>query len=143
MSDESVTAETSKDPIIRKLEKFAKAPLPVCPARFDVKPDEGVYFCAHPRVFSKHNLVTVGVCRTCLQVTLPPPTAYLPFKLPPAYSHDEPCHYLGDVTSLRTCKSCRGNVRVKVHLCNHPAHQETTLSECLECPDYRPIHPAE
>lgn len=131
------------DPISAKIRKFQSAPLPPCPARHEISPEEGIYFCAHPRVLSKNNLVSTGVCRTCRQVNLPPPKDYLPFKPLPAYAFNGPCKHLGNVKELRECTTCRGNVRVKVFFCNHPAYEATTLGECRNCTDFEPDNVAE
>jgi len=48
-----------------------------------------------------------------------------------------PCRHLGgDTGELRTCRSCRGRVALRVFACHHPAHVTTTLRECADCPDF-------
>jgi hypothetical protein len=48
------------------------------------------------------------------------------------------CRHLGDPIGLRECGPCGGKTRVKVFVCRHPAHVETTIVECRTCPDYMP-----
>ncbi len=47
------------------------------------------------------------------------------------------CVFLGNATGYRECKSCQGNVRLKVFACQHPAHESTTIQECRKCKDYQ------
>jgi hypothetical protein len=65
--------------------------LPECGARHDVRPEKGVYFCAHPGVISKHSLITAAVCRACPWTQLPLPKNLRPFHLPPAHDYSDPC----------------------------------------------------
>lgn len=113
--------------------------LPKCAARHELEPEVGKFFCGDPRVITKHNIVTPTICRHCNVVSLTPPEAYLPFKLPTTPEYTGPCQYLGELLETRECKSCRGNVRVKVFRCGHPEHAETTVKECRDCPDYEPV----
>jgi hypothetical protein len=119
--------------------------LPPCGARHDIERDKGVFFCAHPRVLSKHFIVTAGFCRMCPLKDLPLPETLRPFRLPPAYSHEYsgPCQLLGEFKELRDCPTCKGNVKVKVFECNHPKHDETTIKDCQDCYDYVPPKPTE
>ena len=48
-----------------------------------------------------------------------------------------PCRYLGRQSGSRKCKTCKGNVQLKVFHCRHPEHEETTLRECARCADYQ------
>ena len=50
--------------------------------------------------------------------------------------YNGPCFYLGDARGERPCRTCRGNVRLKVYGCHHEAHEETTIRECQRCVDY-------
>jgi hypothetical protein len=52
----------------------------------------------------------------------------------PAYNG--PCAHLGEHTSERLCKTCRGKVWLKVFQCRHPRHTDTVIRECMVCPDY-------
>ena len=47
-----------------------------------------------------------------------------------------PCYYFGKQTGEKPCKTCRGNVRLKVYVCHHELHDETTIRECERCDDY-------
>jgi hypothetical protein len=47
-----------------------------------------------------------------------------------------PCQHLGEQAGQRLCKTCRGQVRLKVFICNHAAHASTVIRECMACPDY-------
>jgi hypothetical protein len=77
--------------------------------------------------------VSVEVCLICTLRNEPPPESFRPFPPPPPRGT---CRYLGDQTGLRDCPTCLGNVRLKVFACKHPAHEETTIQECLVCPDH-------
>ena len=48
-----------------------------------------------------------------------------------------PCRYLGRQSGSRKCKTCKGNVQLKVFHCRHPDREETTLRECARCADYQ------
>lgn len=51
------------------------------------------------------------------------------------------CAYLGDQTGFRDCALCGGSkTKIKVFACNHPAHIETTWTECQTCPHYASLH---
>jgi hypothetical protein len=47
-----------------------------------------------------------------------------------------PCRHLGAQTGERLCKSCRGQVWLKVFACSHPRHESTVIRECMACRDY-------
>jgi hypothetical protein len=47
--------------------------LPPCGARHDLEPEKGAFFCANPRILSKHFIVTAGFCRMCPLKDLPLP----------------------------------------------------------------------
>lgn len=60
----------------------------------------------------------------------------------------QPCVWLGPpvmangVQVLRECRTCQGNVRLKVSGCNHPGHAAeptTTSKECERCSDYQSV----
>jgi hypothetical protein len=110
--------------------------LPECIARIDVDRAKGLYFCAHPNVASKHNLVTFQNCLICKVVHDGPPSRLLPFRLPGVYTSSGPCKYFGEFISLRECQSCRGYVQVKIFECLHPNHKTTAIKECKDCSDY-------
>ncbi|BBO34433.1 iron-sulfur cluster assembly scaffold protein [Lacipirellula parvula] len=112
--------------------------LPACAARHDVRPNTGVYFCAHPQVFSQHSHVTAELCRVCSLAALPMPANLRKYRELPI--HTGPCEYLGEFQELRPCKTCRGNVMTKVFNCNHSAHRQTTMKECAACYDYVAKH---
>jgi len=77
--------------------------------------------------------VNVEVCEICTLRLGPPPETFRPFPPPPPRGQ---CRYLGGEIGLRDCPSCLGNVRLKIFACHHPAHVETTIQECLVCPDH-------
>src|SRR5437667_10753503 len=97
--------------------------LPPCHSRRDVDPANGLYFCAHPRLHIRNQLVTPANCRACSFWLEPPPATFRVMPKGPLV-RDEPCRYLGEVIELRPCKTCRGDVKVKVFACGHPAHEE-------------------
>lgn len=130
----ATASQDARNKRLRELNKF----MPTCPARRDVKAEEGLYFCADPRVVSNHNLVTSVVCVSCESVRKGPPTRFLPFGEVPA-ERTGPCEFLGDFKEFRTCSSCRGAVRVKVFECIHDKHTDTTFRECEQCSDYRAL----
>jgi hypothetical protein len=111
-------------------------PLPPCHSRRELGPGDTTYFCAHPSVVVQDGLVTAGICQICDFWKQPPPPAFRTYPLPAAKPRG-PCVFLGEQTGLRDCKTCRGSVRVKVFACSHPRHQETTLSDCAVCPDFK------
>jgi hypothetical protein len=113
--------------------------LPPCPARRTLALQGDVFFCAHPRVHAKDQLVTEGVCSICTRWQEPPPAEYRPFPARPAQVYRGPCAHLGEQLRLAGCGSCRGTVRVKVFRCRHPDHQETTLAHCADCQDFAPL----
>lgn len=62
---------------------------------------------------------------------------------PKARVQRPPCVHLGEPVLgpdgepvMRDCPTCTGTVRLKVFGCDHPAHGETTMRQCRECPDY-------
>jgi len=114
-----------------------RAKLQPCQSRRDLRPDQDQYFCAHPRVFSRGNVVTSHFCRGCILRTKPP-KQFRPFMPPPAMVHKGLCFYLGEQRGLRKCESCRGEVKLKVFGCRHPLHEETTVNDCKHCGDYEP-----
>ena len=107
-----------------------------CHSRREVDPEGKVYFCAHPRVVAKANLVTAEVCRICERWRQPPPPTFRAVPENPLARPSGPCAHLGEGIGLRDCLGCRGTVRVKVFACRHPSHGETTLPECATCPDF-------
>jgi hypothetical protein len=112
--------------------------LPSCHSRRELPGETRVFFCAHPRLRAKDNLVTAGVCRLCRLWREPAPESFRPFVPGMVIVRRGPCAHLGEQTGERECPSCRGSVRLKVFACGHPGHAETTLRECADCTDYRP-----
>lgn len=110
--------------------------LPPCHSRRLVELTGTVFFCAHPGHHSVSNLVTRETCHSCSLWQLPSPPEFRQFPPAPPSVRLSPCQYLGEQNGLRDCPSCGGTVRLKVFACVHPRHQETTLAECLQCPDY-------
>jgi hypothetical protein len=109
--------------------------LPPCHSRRDVDAAKELYFCAHPRLHVRNQLVTPPICHSCTLWQKPPPAEFRVMPRGPLV-RDEPCRHLGAVIELRDCAGCRGSVKIKVFACRHPAHTETTDSQCRECPDY-------
>ena len=110
-----------------------------CHSRRDFDPSRGLFFCAHPRMHAKNNLVTAPVCRVCRFWAQPPPAHFRPFPAASTPQRAGPCRFLGDVVELRECESCRGQVKLKVFACNHLLHGKTTLAGCETCLDYQPL----
>lgn len=59
----------------------------------------------------------------------------------PMFGHRPVCVHLGNAIpgAFRDCKTCGGNVRLKVFGCAHPGHADqptTTETECRACGDY-------
>jgi len=106
---------------------------PPCHSRRDLDGEAHIAYCGHPRMNIRDQRVNVEVCEICTLRREPPPDAYRPFP-PPAPRGQ--CRYLGDQIGLRDCPGCPGNVRLKAFACNHPAHVETTIQECLVCQDH-------
>lgn len=65
---------------------------------------------------------------------------------PPTRPNHEPCVHLGDLRGTVKCKSCKGNVNVKVFECE--VHRTCTMSKKLEdtmmcpCEEYEVAHGA-
>lgn len=113
--------------------------LPPCQSRHEWDEDEGVYFCAHPNVHSPSNLVTGPICRLCRHKDDSPEK---PRPVPRKGAvRSTPCRYLGEMTGLRKCATCRGDVQEKVFSCEHPTHHETTHKQCIACQDYQQLLP--
>jgi hypothetical protein len=91
--------------------------------------------------------LAAGIVRARL-ATQPPPPRPTPTTADPALAvtRPGPCVFLGLAVpgedgspSMRDCPTCRGNVRLKVFACLHPAHEEhpeTTVRDCWGCGDY-------
>ena len=112
------------------------ANLPYCHSRRAHDPATEVYFCAHPMVHTDANLVGADICQTCRRWQEPPPREFRPMT---NIVRHGPCVHLGPQTGLRDCPTCRASVKVKVFACHHPAHEETTIKECVGCSDYQPV----
>jgi hypothetical protein len=116
-------------------------PFPPCHSRRELEPNGPLAYCAHPRMHIQGQRVHVEVCMICTLRHEPPPETFRPFPPPLSFPAAEalprgPCRHLGEETGLRDCPTCLGNVRIKVFVCHHPAHVETTIQECLVCPDH-------
>jgi hypothetical protein len=112
--------------------------LPFCHCRRQLAGKSDLFFCAHPRVHSRGNLVSEDVCRMCSYWQEPPPQVFREFVPPGAEEISRTsCVFFGEFLGLRDCAGCRGSVKVKVFRCHHPAHGETTLRECETCPDFK------
>jgi hypothetical protein len=98
--------------------------------------NSSLFFCAHPSVHAKDNLVSAGVCSICEYWRQPAPEFFRPFPPPPAPPPRGRCHFLGEQLRLDECKTCGGSVKIKVFRCAHPAHGETTLNGCASCADF-------
>ncbi|MEX0937776.1 MAG: hypothetical protein WDZ59_07935 [Pirellulales bacterium] len=109
-----------------------------CHSRREIPGQPQLYFCAHPKMMVKGNVVTRSICRQCKYCHEPPPNEFLPYRPPPFFENDGPCFYLGEQSGTRDCRTCRGSVKLKVFQCHHPAHQETTYEACKHCRDYTP-----
>jgi hypothetical protein len=109
-------------------------PLLPCPARRVLEGETGVYFCAHPQMHALDQRVSPEVCQICPYPAQPAPAVFRPFPPPPPRGS---CTHLGGFKTWRQCPSCGGSVRLKVFVCNHPRHLETTLRECVACADFR------
>ena len=108
--------------------------LPPCHSRRELAAESSVFYCAYPRMHVADQRVTAEICTICSYWREPPPETFRPFPPPPPRGK---CRHLGEQTHWRDCPSCGGNVRVKVFACAHPAHGETTVEECLACPDHQ------
>src|SRR5262249_7323378 len=109
---------------------------PPCHSRRIIDSNSRDFFCAHRRHHSTGNVVPAEICnvRPLWKDSTPESFRPLPKEWPP-----KPrglCVFLGQQIGLRNCPTCPGTVRVKVFVCSHPAHLETTLPECGQCPDH-------
>jgi hypothetical protein len=111
--------------------------LPDCHSRRFFDGESAVFFCAHPDLHAKDNVVTEGICQACPYWQQPPPPTFRDFTPGPPPKPRRLCLHLGEQIGLRECPTCRGTVRVKVFACAHPAHLETTLRDCTRCPDHQ------
>ncbi|MCH7729843.1 MAG: hypothetical protein IH991_25740, partial [Planctomycetes bacterium] len=110
--------------------------LPPCHSRRDFDEARGLFFCGHPKVHTKKNIVTMAVCQSCSYWQGAAPKQMRPFPTITGGSRDGPCMFLGDLRRTELCKSCRGEVKLKVFSCGHPSHEETTFRDCTTCFDY-------
>ena len=113
--------------------------LPFCHSRRELPTTPGELYCVHPRVHSDGQRVSVAICQMCNYWQQPAPAEFQPFP-PPAPRGQ--CTFLGEMTGLRECQSCRGRVQIKIFACRHPAHLETTWEECRHCPDHQELDSA-
>lgn len=88
-----------------------------------------------PRRCTCDRIDTCGLCR--LYHTNARYRAYWdtakPFAEP---SRTLPCVHLGPQKGEVDCSTCSGRTRLKLYVCSHPAHGETTLDYCRGCCDY-------
>jgi hypothetical protein len=100
-----------------------------------------------PRADEGRVALAAGILRARLAAQ-PPPARPTPSVADPALAvtRPGPCVFLGlpvpgedGAPATRDCATCRGNVRLKVFACLHPAHEEqpeTTARDCRGCGDY-------
>lgn len=112
--------------------------LPACHSRRFFDGETERFFCAHPNMHVRDQIVTAEICRICSYWQQDPPEEFRPFTPGPLPKPRGLCLHLGDMMELRDCPTCSGTVKVKVFACGHPNHQETTLRACLDCPDHQP-----
>jgi hypothetical protein len=110
--------------------------LPACHSRRVLELEPGVYFCAHPRMHAPDSLVDAGICLACRYWRESAPAVFREFPPAGPLRRRGNCRHLGELIELRECRGCRGNVRVKVFACRHPAHTETTMQYCRTCRDF-------
>lgn len=125
---------------IQRMKTFTLKAKPCC-SRRPYRPDDGLWFCANPRVgVGRDNLVTLAFCNVCRLRDVPVPAdKLLPFSPPNIPKYSGPCQHLGEVIRLQVCATCRGNVELKIFSCNHPGHDTTTIKVCQACADYAPL----
>jgi hypothetical protein len=112
--------------------------LPFCHSRRALAGQQNLFFCAHPRVHARGNLVTESVCRLCGYWQEPAPRIFREFTAPGADAVPKSaCVYFGDLVGTKPCTTCKGSVQLKVFACHHPSRQETTLPDCEKCPDFQ------
>lgn len=104
-----------------------------CTARADWIRNRGMYFCGHPKVHSKNNVVSTAICRMCGHRSTSSVNNLRSFPTLNQVVRDRPCFHLGKKTGETECRSCRGNVRLKSFQCHHPHREETTVKECETC----------
>lgn len=115
--------------------------LPQCHSRRDFPGNPTLFYCAHPQVHARDQLVRAEICKICEYWKQPPPAEFRPYPPPGGFiKRDGPCAHLGELLEYRPCATCRGNVQIKVFACRHPSHTQTTIHECENCADYeRPV----
>lgn len=112
--------------------------LPACHSRRDWDETSGTFFCAHPNVHTRDNLVRAAICQSCTKWQEPAPEEVLEPGGTPTSDRCAACLHLGRTIRLDDCASCKGSVKIKVFACGHPEHAETTYRGCLPCRDYEP-----
>lgn len=112
--------------------------LPQCHSRRDIPGETNLFFCAHPQVHVRDQLVHSEICRLCKHCQMPAPATFRP-EPERIVRRTGPCFFLGAATGWRDCQTCRGHVRLKVFACQHQLHTETTVAECQKCQDYEPL----
>jgi tetratricopeptide (TPR) repeat protein len=110
---------------------------PQCAARHSIQGESTAFYCLHPRVHARGQRVTPEMCASCkLWSKIPKKLRPVPTQFVGRPSKHGRCAYLGEEIGVRECRSCRGRVQVKVFACQHPCHEQTTLTECAKCADY-------
>ena len=107
-----------------------------CAARADWIRNHGRFFCRHPRVHVRDQIVSANVCRQCVSRTTVNIASQRPYPTLNLVNRSGPCFHLGGQTGERKCETCQGEVRQKVFACLHPEHSETTVKDCDRCGDY-------
>lgn len=110
--------------------------LPECACRYPWDESNGTFFCSHPRVHIAGQQVTAANCRRCKHQTSSEPSNRRPYPALVATKRNGTCQFLGDLKRTEDCKTCRGEVKLKIFQCDHPEHDETNLRECRACVDY-------
>ena len=110
--------------------------LPPCHSRREYDAASGTFFCAHPQVHIPGQLASGDICRRCNRWQQPKPAVFREYETHAGIKRSGECWFLGNQIGTRQCKSCPGRIHVKVFECIHPAHDSTTITECLRCADY-------
>ena len=113
--------------------------LPDCHSRREHDPARNIYFCAHPRMHVRDQLVHPALCRMCRLWPLPPPAEFRPYPGNKHVVRNGPCRFLGSLESLRDCPTCNGRIQLKVYHCLHEKHEVTTIGECSACLEYEQL----
>jgi len=90
--------------------------LPFCPARRDLPDDPDTFFCAHPSVHARNDLVTAEICEQCRFRQQAPPDRYRTFVPRPG---------------LTKPRSPPRDVAVAILCTGHCQHLEDTVASAL------------